>query len=107
MAISTEKLVTASRWAGIRLWVYRGTGDYAPSAVLLRQAGLGRNTDRLACRGQAYIPPGSEASKSAVHALVAGLVACYGSGLVEAALQDVLAAEPLRGPRGGHGGGAL
>jgi hypothetical protein len=104
MAMSVEKLVTASRWTGVRLWVYRSAVDYAPAAVLIRSAGRGRNLDQLACRGQAWAPPGSHASKSAIHALVAGLVACYGNVLVEAALQDVLAAEPPRGPQGGHGG---
>lgn len=104
MPKTIESMVTAERWSGLRLWVYRSNVDYAPAAVLVRTAGRGLNQDRMVCRGQAYIPPGSSSSKSALHALLAALVACYGSGLTEAALADVLAAEPLRGPRGGFGG---
>lgn len=103
---TVTRLVANSRWTGIRLWVYRSSQDFAPAAVLIRTAEGRSQQDRIISSGQAYIPPGSMASKSAIHALVAALVACYGGGLVEAALDDILAAEPLRGPRRGATGGS-
>lgn len=92
------------RWTGVRLWVYRSAVDFAPAAVLVRRAGGGRQADTMVSRGQAWCPPGSDASKEPLHALLAGMVACYGSGATEAALAHILAAEPYRGPSGGFRG---
>lgn len=90
-----------SKWAGVRLWVYRSTSGPAPCSVIVRNQTRGINRDVLIARAGISMHPASRASLEPGYALLASLVAIYGAGHVQADLDSLLAAQPLQGPRGG------
>ena len=95
---------SVERWSGVRLWVYRASSGPAPCAVMVRRQTGRLQRDVMISRSQIPMTPGSRASMEPVYALSAGLVACFGEGVLEV-VQDVIAANASsRFPLGGDGG---
>lgn len=98
------RVTYVERWSGVRLWIFRTRSGRLSYSITRRGSDNVYRVDSQLARGDTMCAPGSWASRSLLHALLAALVSSYGPAMVATALSEVRQELELGAPSGGQGG---